>query len=312
MFAAISLDFDPSASVLGLSIRLETLALAGAILAVLLLTAWRAAVSRAAAATTVGPALAAGPKLRLDDLILIAFGAVPGAVVGGRLGYALIHLDYYKADPGALVDPGQGGFGLTLAVVMGTLTAMAVARLLAAPIDRWLGVASVPVLLGLGLGKLTMTFGGAGQGSYSDAWWATSYVRPGVWGSDNPSFPALPSQVIEGGLALAVAVLVLSLPFLLRLRIRRRWILVRPGLAPGRQWPFLTGGRRYLTAIGLWAVARFAAAFTWRDGHVLGPLVAEQLVLLVVVVVALCGPTAARATRRAGAALSARRAARRA
>ena len=316
VFAAIRLDFDPSASVLGMSIRLETLALAGAILAVLLLTAWRAAVSRAAAAEVEGAALAVGTKLRLDDLILVAFGAVPGAVVGGRLDYALIHLDYYRADPGALIDPGQGGFGLTLAVVLGTLTAIAVARLLAAPLDKWLGVASVPVLLGLSLGKLTMALGGAGQGIYSDAWWATSYVRTGVWGSINPSFPALPSQVVEGGLVLAVAVLVLALPFLLRLRTHRSRLLIRLGLAPRREWPFLIGGRRYLTVIGLWAVARFAAAFTWRDAHVLGPLVAEQLVLLVVAVVALCAPAGAppiaRSARRSRATLSASRAARRA
>jgi hypothetical protein len=326
VFAAIRLDFDPSASVLGMSVRLETLALAGVIFLVLLLAALRSPISRVLIGWFMGGPLpglllfldsdsqpddqASGPKLRHDDLILIAFGAIPGAVVGGRLDYALIHLDYYKADPGALIDPGRGGFGLTLAVVLGTLTAIAVARLLAAPIDRWLGVASVPVLLGLGLGKLTMALGGAGQGSYSGAWWATSYVRTGVWGSINPTFPALPSQVIEGGLVLAVMVLVVVLPLLLRLRLRRWRVAVRPALAPRRDWPFLIGGRRYLTVVGLWAVARFAAAFTWRDARVLGPLVAEQLVLLIVAVGALCGPASARATRRARAAWSASRAAR--
>ena len=325
MLAAIRLDFDPSASILGMSVRFETLALAGVIFLVLLLAALRSPLSRLLIGLFLGGQLGAvllfldsqrddeapGPKLRHDDLILIAFGAIPGAVVGGRLDYALIHLDYYKSDPGALIDPGRGGFGLTLAVVLGTVTAIAVARLLAAPIDKWLGVASIPVLLGLGLGKLTMAFGGAGQGSYSDVWWATSYVRPGVWGSTNPSFPALPSQVIEGGLVLAVAVLVLVVPPLLRLRIVRRPSL-RPRLAPRREWSSLIGGRRYLTVIGLWAVARFAAAFTWRDGRVLGPLVAEQLVLLVVVLGALCGPAAARGARRARAAWSASRAARKA
>ena len=35
--------------------------------------------------------------------------------------------------------------------------------------------------------------------------------------------------------------------------------------------------------LGLWAVARFVAAFTWRDAQVLGPLVADQLILLALV-----------------------------
>ena len=221
MLAAVRLDFEPTTSVFGLSLRLETLAIAGVIFYVLLRSALRSgrslyvfdvligSLATIAACSLFGvsiltylaaigavnalilvvdliedPAEEEGsPKLRRDDLILIAFGAVPGAVVGGRLGYALIHFDYYWANPRAVTDPGQGGFDLTLAVVLGTLSAITVARLLAAPVSRWLGVASIPVLLGLGLGKLTMVLGGAGQGSYSDASWATSYVKPGQWGS---------------------------------------------------------------------------------------------------------------------------------
>ena len=34
-------------------------------------------------------------SLRADDLIFIAVGVVPGAVIGGRIGYGLLHLDYY-------------------------------------------------------------------------------------------------------------------------------------------------------------------------------------------------------------------------
>jgi hypothetical protein len=45
----------------------------------------------------------------------------------------------------------------------------------------------------------------------------------------------------------------------------------------------LTGGRRFVTALGLWAVARILAASTWRDAQILGPLRAEQLVLLVLI-----------------------------
>jgi prolipoprotein diacylglyceryltransferase len=315
VLASVRLDFDPSTSIFGLSLRLETLALAGVILVVLLLAAIGAGRAGAGAAAPDDAARAALPKLRRDDLILIAFGAVPGAVVGGRLDYALLHLDYYRATSGAITDPAQGGYGLALAVVLGTLTAIAVANLLAAPISRWLGVASVPVLLGLGLGKLAMALGGEGQGAYSSASWATSYMHSGDWGSLNPTFPAVPSQLIEGGLVLAAAIVVIVLPFPLRLRIRRWGPLVRPGFAPRHDWRYLTGWRRYVTVLGLWAAARFAVAFTWRDAQVYRSLDVEQIILLVLAAatfVAMLTPLVTRTIHRGWVAWAAHRAASRA
>ena len=286
MLAAVRLDFDPTTTVLGTAVRLDMLALAGVVFLVLVIAALRA--GRPGAAASVDGAEAAR-RLRRDDLILIAFGAVPGAVIGGRLGYGLIHLDYYRTDLRALFDPGRGGMELTLAVLLGSLTAISVARLLAAPVGRWLSVAAFPLLVALGLGKLTMVLGGAGQGLYSDASYATLYVRPGPWGSANADLAALPSQALEGTLVLAVLVAVLVVPFLLRLRFPKRRIIVRPALAPRRDWAMLTGGRRFLTVLGLWAVVRFVAVFTWRDAHVLGPLAAEQMVLIAVMVLAFGG-----------------------
>ena len=294
MLAAVRLDFDPSTTVLGTAVRLDMLALAGVIFLVLVITALRA--GRSGAAASIDGVEAAG-RLRRDDLILIAFGAVPGAVIGGRLGYGLIHLDYYRTDLSALFDPGRGGMELTLAVLLGSLTAISVARLLAAPIGHWLSVAAVPLLVGLGLGKLTMVLGGAGQGLYSDASYATFYVRPGPWGSANADLAAVPSQALEGSLVLAVLVAVLVVPFLLRLRFPERRIVVRPALAPRRDWAMLTGGRLFLTVLGLWAVARFVAVLTWRDGHVLGPLAAEQMILIAVLVLAFGGPLVVTARR---------------
>jgi prolipoprotein diacylglyceryltransferase len=291
----IRFDFDPTVAPFGLTIRLETLGLGAVIFLVIVLTALRAGRAAVPEVAVVAEARAsrgaAGP-LRRDDLILIAFGVVPGAVVGGRISYALIHLDYYLSNPGALIDTGQGGLGLTLAVALGILSGIAVAGLLAAPIERWLAVAGMPVLLGLGFGKLAMVFGGAGQGIYSDASWATSYAGQGPWGSLNPSFSALPSQAIEGILVLLAAVAVVVVPMLLRLRVRRWGRIIRPGWSPRREWSALTGSRGFATMIALWVVARFFAAFTWRDAHVVGPFCAEQIVLLVVLSLVLAAPAA--------------------
>ncbi|MGD0248792.1 MAG: hypothetical protein ABSB75_07035, partial [Candidatus Limnocylindrales bacterium] len=208
-------------------------------------------------------------------------------------------------------------------------TALAVARLLAAPLERWLGVAAVPVLLGLGLGKLTMVLGGTGQGAYSNAFWATYFehtvtasgqgsatLPSDLWGSANPGYPALPSQLVEGGLVLLAVALVLVAPELLRFRIRGRGRLARPGLAPRREWAFLTGGRRFVTALFLWALVRLFVASTWRDARVLGPFVAEQFLLLVVLLflaaLVLGVPASLGPFRRLGAAWAARLVARRA
>lgn len=280
----IRFDFDPAVSPFGLTVRLETLALGGVILLVLVLVALMAGrapgpIDAESDDAAGSPSRAVG-RLRRDDLILIAFGVVPGAIVGGRLGYGLIHLDYYRANPSALTDPGQGGLALTLAVLFGTLSGLAVARLLAAPIGRWLGVAGIPVLLGLGLGKLAMVAGGDGQGIYSDSSWATSFAGPGPWGSANAGYSAFPSQILEGGLVLLAAAIVAGLPFLLRIRVRRWQRVVRPGWSPRRERPLLSGWRGFVTILALWAVARFVAAFTWRDAHVFGALCVEQLLLL--------------------------------
>lgn len=302
----IRFDFDPTVSPFGLTVRLEALALGGVILLVLVLTALMA--GRASGPSDAESDDAAGSqsrdpagRLRRDDLILIAFGVVPGAVVGGRLGYGLIHLDYYRANPSALSDPGQGGLALTLAVLFGTLSGLAVARLLAAPIGRWLGVAGIPVLLGLGLGKLATMAGGEGQGTYSDSSWATSFAGPGPWGSANAGYPALPSQILEGGLVLLAAAIVAGLPFMLRIRVRRRQGMVRPGWSPRRDWALLSGWHGFMTILGLWAVARFVAAFTWRDARVFGPLCVEQLILvglLALLVVGQLTPPGVRLLRR--------------
>jgi hypothetical protein len=296
VLASIALDFDAQTTLFGAAYRLETLALGAVLFAALLFAGLSAGRPGAGLFERYLEDGSTPPKLRRDDLILIAFGIVPGAVVGGRLDYVLVHLDFYRTHTDAILDVNQGGLNLTLAVVLGAISGVAVARLMNAPLGRWLSVSAVPTMLALGLGKLAMVLGGAGQGVYSDAWWASSYTGAGPWESLNPTYPALPSQALEGILVLAALAAVLTLPPLLRLRLRRWRRFVRPGVAPRHPWSPLTGGRRFLTMIGVWAAMRFVAASTWRDAHVAGALNTEQLLLLAVIACALLGPTAISAT----------------
>jgi phosphatidylglycerol---prolipoprotein diacylglyceryl transferase len=262
--AVIQLAFDP---VLRLgdtaSVGYETVALAIVIFIGLALAA------RIGSQTPdIGPYVPA-PGLRVDDLVFCVVGAVPGAIIGGRLGAVLDHLDYYRANPNAILDPAQGGLTLTLAVPFGIFTAAVIARLLGTPVARWLHAAALPLLFVLAAGKLVGVLGGTGQGAPSDLPWATSYVGPGPWGSLGPGIASHPAQVYE---AILVTLAILAFLAASRLEVVAR----RDGAA-------------MFVALGLWAIARVLVGFTWRDPSVLGPLGAEQLFALLVLAIAIVG-----------------------
>lgn len=245
------------------SVRIETIALAFVLFAGMVVFA------RIAQRTpAVGPYVPA-PGLRPDDLIFIVIGSVPGAIIGGRLGYVLAHLDYYSANPNAILDMAQGGLSLTLAVPLGCLTGAIIARLIGAPVARWLHASAIPLLFVLSMGKLVGLLGASGQGVPSDLSWATAYVGPGPWGSLGPEIPSHPSQTYE---AILVAASIGILALLSRLEVIAR-----------------RDGGAFFAAIGLWALARFVVAFTWRDPGVVGPLSAEQVMLLVLIALGLFG-----------------------
>jgi prolipoprotein diacylglyceryltransferase len=262
--AVISFAFDP---VLKLgdaaSVRIETLALAAVLFAGI---AMAARIGRLTPA--VGPYVPA-PTLRPDDLIFIIVGAVPGALIGGRLGYAVAHLDYYTANPSLILDPGVGGFELTLAVPFAVLTGAIIARLVGAPVARWMHAVAFPLLFVLAAGKLVGVLGANGQGNPVDLTWATAYTGPGPWDSLGPEIPSHPAQLYEAGLVLVAIVL---------LALVSRWDVIRR-----------RDGAALFAAIGLWAIARFAVAFTWRDPVTLGPLRIEQAMLVGLLVLCVIG-----------------------
>lgn len=255
--------YSPIVIIGGLAVRLDTIALALVILASLVVAARiarRTPLDAVRSPDEPGPDGEEPNHLRADDLLYVAVAALPGAVIGGRLGYALLHLDYYQANPGALFDPTQGGLALSLAVVGGFITASIVAGLLGAPVGRWMHAAVLPVLLGLAAGKVAMALGGSGQGLPWDGQWATAYLGPGPWGSPSPEIPAHPAQLYEAAATAAVLLVMAA-------------ILAMGGFARRT-------GAAFLLGIALWAVARASVASTWRDPAVLGPLRMEQVVCL--------------------------------
>lgn len=254
--AVIELSFPGVPSIGGVGIRLETVALGAVLLVGLLLAgliAWRSP--------------AAGGRLRVGHLLVLAVAAIPGAVAGGRVGYGLLHLDVFGADPGRLLDPGVGGLQLSLAVVGGTLTAALATWVVGAPIGRWLHAAALPLLLAIAGGKLAMALGGEGQGIPFDGSWATAYAGSGPWGSLAPAIPSHPAQLYEA--IVAAGVLVVLGGVLAVGAFRRR------------------SGGAFAAAVGLWAIGRAVVATTWRDAAVLGPLLMDQLISILIAAVAL-------------------------
>jgi prolipoprotein diacylglyceryltransferase len=251
--AVIVFDFDPLLHLGEGVVRWETLGIAAAIFASILLAA-------------VG---ARAMDLRADDLLFVVLGIVPGAVIGGRLGYVFLHPAYFAAYPGAILDPGIGSLELGMAVVGGALTGGIVAALLDGNVGRWFHVAALPLLFGIGAGKLAMVLGGTGQGQPWDGSWATAYLGDGPWGSLAPALPSVPSQAYEGLATLVVLV-----------------VLMGALAVPGLRRP---DGRAFLIAVGLWAVVRSVVATTWRDPVTLGPFRTEQVLMLLLAVACLIG-----------------------
>lgn len=249
--AALAFDFDPLLHLGDGAVRWETVAIATAVFAAIVLAGFGA--RRAG--------------LRVDDLLFVVLGIVPGAVVGGRLGYVLLHPAFFGAVPGRILDPGIGSLELTVGIVGGALTGALVALLLDGRPGPWLRVATFPTLLVLGAAKLAGVLGGTGQGQPTTGEPATAYLGPGPWGSLAPAIPAIPSQVVEAAATTIVLVLVLGLSAMPQLR--------------------RSDGRLFLLALAGWAAGRALVATTWRDPVTIGPLRTEQLIDVVVVIATL-------------------------
>ncbi len=252
--AVIAFDFDPLVHLgSSLTVRWQTLALALVVFVCLAATG----------------TLARRARLRADDLIYIAIGAAPGAIVGGRIGYALLVPEAFTAGPMSLLDPAVGGLELGLAVVGGIATGSIVAVLLGSPVGRWAHIATIPLLVAIAAGKLTMVLGGSGQGSFFDGAWATAFLGPGPWISLAPAVPSHPAQVYEAIGTLVAAVVVLGV---------------------GSLGAFRAGdGARLLIALAAWCIARAAVTTVWRDPDVAGPLPAGGVLALVIAVAAIVG-----------------------
>jgi phosphatidylglycerol:prolipoprotein diacylglycerol transferase len=205
----------------------------------------------------------------------VLLGAIPGAVVGGRLVHVLDYLGSYLLRPLTMLDLGHGSSSLVGAVVGGALSAAYICRLLGGRVGVWADAAAVPLLLAVGLGKLGLLLGGGGGGAATDGPLGLSFAGRGPWRSVDAATAAWPSQALEGAWALVGIPVVLLVESTLRARGR-----------DGR-------GIALLAALAWWLAGRFVVGLTWRDDRLLGPFGAETVATAVVMVGVLIGLVAA-------------------
>lgn len=278
MAAVITLGFDPLLRLGELHVRWHALGVAAAVLAALLVAAVGS--RRAGRRSGLRP-------LRRDDLLYICLGALPGAVVGGRLVHALAYADVYAADPGALLDTTRGGLSLLGAVIGGSLTAAYISRLIDGATGRWADLAAAPLLVALGLGKLAQLLAGGGQGGPFDGPWAVAFVGAGPWLSPQAGQPAHPAQVYEALWAFAGIPLIIALlsgRFASRLppliRQEGAWATTREDRIQEVDRGALRFGFGFLAALAWWLVGRILIGAFWRDEALVGPLNMEQAMAL--------------------------------
>jgi phosphatidylglycerol:prolipoprotein diacylglycerol transferase len=291
----IELSFDPLFRLGALTIRWQTIGVTLALLVALTVAALMAPDVRAQRPffrrrdPDLRPLFPAAPKveqakpirrLRLDDMLLITAGIVPGAVVGGRLFHVLDYWSYYSIQPQKMFDPVVGSLSLLGAVLGGLLTASYVARMIEAPVRRWADAAAVPMLLALGLGKLAQLLGGSGQGLPFDGSWALAFVGGGPWVSPNAQIPSHPAQVYEG------LWMLIGIPLVLRLA-GQRFAPLRVNRLVG--WADRTSreGALFAGALGWFLLGRLFIGYTWRDEQIVGGLNVEQTLALISMMVAL-------------------------
>ena len=216
-------------------------------------------------------------RLRLDDMLLIVAGIVPGAVLGGRLAHVVDFWSYYAGQPLKIFDPSVGTLSLLGAVLGGLLTGTYVARLVDAPVRRWADAAAVPLLIALGLGKLAQLLGGSGQGLPFDGSWAVAFTGAGPWVSTEPAMPSHPAQVYEGLWMLA------GIPVALLLA-GRRFQPLRVNRLVG--WADRTAreGAVFAGALGWFLLGRLVIGFVWRDEPIVGGFNVEQALALMALI----------------------------
>jgi phosphatidylglycerol---prolipoprotein diacylglyceryl transferase len=140
-----------------------------------------------AVGTLVGIWLAVQWALRAgfteDDTVSVAMWGVIGAIVGARLFHVIDQWDYYARDPISILRVNEGGLAIYGTIVCGPLAGALYAWRRKLNVARLADVASVPLILGMGIGRIGDVINGEHHGAHAEGFpLAVVYTNPNTLG----------------------------------------------------------------------------------------------------------------------------------
>lgn len=116
----------------------------------------------------------------MDQVYSVSIWAVVGGIVGARLFHIIDKLDYYLANPMAILAFQDGGLAILGGIVGGTVTGILYARREHLPVGKVADALAPGVILGQAIGRIGCTINGDAVGVATNVPWGFVYTNPGA------------------------------------------------------------------------------------------------------------------------------------
>ncbi|MDD5093525.1 MAG: prolipoprotein diacylglyceryl transferase [Dehalococcoidia bacterium] len=117
-----------------------------------------------------------------DQVLSLAIWAVPGGVVGARLIHVIDNWSYYSSNPSDII--GGSGMGIFGAILGGTFTAVAYARIKKISVGQMADVGAFGLILAQVVGRIGCILNGCCTGEPTSLPWGVIYTNPNT-GADS-------------------------------------------------------------------------------------------------------------------------------
>jgi len=172
----------------------------------------------------------------------LSFMVVLSGLIGARIVFVLVNLDYYLGNPLEIIMIWKGGLVFFGALFGGILGLIAAVRLYQVPFWATMDAVAPGMAFGHALGRLGCFSAGCCFGEPTTAWWAVTFTDPRCLATDVLNTPVHPVQLYS-----AFALLVLT-AFLVWKHSRKRF-----------------DGQILALYMGIYSVFRFAVEFFRSD-----------------------------------------------
>ena len=212
-----------------------------------------------------------------DDTVSVAMWGIVGAIVGARLFHVIDQWDLYAQNPIQIVKINEGGLAIFGAIVGGPLAGAVYAWRRGLNVPRLADVASIPLILGMAIGRIGDIMNGEHHGTHADGFpLAVVYTNPNTLG--------------EQGVPVHLAVgyeMVLDLVIFAFLVWLARAVIWRKGRLHWSWQPrYPRDGMLFWIYLGLYSVGRFVVQFYRVDTQFALGLSQAQLLSVAAVMVA--------------------------